>query len=228
MKTLKLNNNLILNLLTIDRMKTRTATLIALFATFMLLVGIQDAQAQKFSATLNYNNQDRMNVPTSNGDIQVRSANLSLNARYYTGSKFAFRAGVGLENLEYSVNTTDGLSSDFESKRKDLEGLFGLEWHPTLGKSIDIYPGLYIPVTVVGDDLINSNLDNLTGDGFSAGLGAVIGANVKLLKIFRVGVEFDARYQNFKAATVNAVNEFSLQPYRGMTYTTNFTVGIMI
>lgn len=229
MKTLEMNNNLILNLLTIDRMTTRTTAIIALFASFMLLFGMQNVQAQKFSVMLNYNNQDKSNVSTTNGDVEtLKSANLSLNARYYTGSKFAFRAGVGVDNLNYTLNTTDGLATDFESKRKDLQGILGLEWHPTLGKSLDIYPGLYIPITVVGEDPLNANIDRFSDGGLSAGLGAVIGANVKFLKIFRAGVELDARYQNVKAATMDAVSDFSLQPYKGMNYTANFTIGIMI
>ena len=229
MKTLELNNNLILNLLTINRMKTHTTAVIALFAAFMLMIGLQNAQAQKFSATLNYNNKDKSNVSTTNGDIEeLKSANLSLNARYYTSSKFAFRAGVGVENLNYSVDTQSGLTTDFESKRKNLQGLVGLEWHPTLVSAIDIYPGLYVPVTVVGDDLLNTNIDNLADGGFNAGLGAVLGANVKFLKVFRVGVELDARYQNVKEATVGAVNGRSLQPYKGMNYAANLTFGIMI
>lgn len=211
-------------------MKTRTTAIFALFASLMLFVGLQDAQAQKFSLMLNYNNQDKTNVSSNTtGEISsFKSANVSLNARYYTNSKFAVRAGVGVDNLNYAINTTDGITTDLESKRKDLQGIFGLEWHPTLGRKIDIYPGVYIPVTVVGEDLIDTNLANLTNGGLSTGLGALVGVNVKFLKIFRAGVEFDARYQNFKAATQNAVGELSLEPYKGLNYTTNFTIGIML
>ncbi len=227
MKTL--NQNLTLNFLTIDRMKTRTTSLIVLFAACMLFLGMQQAQAQRLSATLNLNSLEKNDFSTTNGQFELdKSANVSLNLRYYTQSKIGFRAGVGVENLNYDVNSTAGVATDFQSKRKDLKGIFGVEWHPTLGKWMDIYPGMYVPITVVGKDLINSNIDNLSDGGFSAGLGAVLGVNIKVLKIFRAGVEFDAQYQNFKAATVDAVNNVSFQPYQRMNYTANFTFGIMI
>lgn len=210
-------------------MKTRTTSVIAIFAACMLFLGLQQAQAQRLSATLNLNSLKKNDFTTSNGQFDLdKSANVSLNLRYYTQSKIGFRAGVGVENLNYNLNTTAGVATDFQSKRKDLKGMFGLEWHPTLGKWMDIYPGMYVPITIVGEDLINSNINDLSNGGFSAGLGALLGFNVKVLKIFRAGVEFDAQYQNFKAATVDAFSNVSLQPYQRMNYTANFTFGVTI
>jgi hypothetical protein len=212
-----------------QQLNLKTWAGLALITLFVLLGSMQTVQAQRFSATLTANSWKKNDLGgNSNADFN-NTVNASLNLRYYTRSKIAVRAGVGVENFNYTLNTVDGASTNLEAKRQDLQGIFGLEWHPTLGRRIDIYPGLYVPVTVVGDNIINDNLNStFTREGINAGLGALVGANIRFLKIFRLGAEFDARFQNVALATQNAVGDLSLQPFKTLNYTANLTFGIQI
>ena len=133
--------------------------------------------------------------------------------------------GAGLDQINYAVDGAS-INTNYDAVRTDLKGIFGIEKHFGLGESIDIYPGVYVPVIVTGDDKLGSNLDNITNGGVRSGLGVVLGANVKLLKIFRVGVEFDASYDDFSAGVRSGINELSFIPVKGINHRTAFTVGV--
>lgn len=183
--------------------------------------------AQRIGATLNISSFDMNKIQNSNANLSdvsiVGSTAATLNLRYFTKSKFAIRGGAGIENLSYTLN--DGLSTDFNVKRNDMKFLAGLEWHPLLSSFIDIYPGVYVPLTFIGQE--RGGLETATGDNtFSSGLGGVLGANIRILKFLRVGVEFDTKYENFRSAAVDAINEGSASPLGRLNYNTSFTVGV--
>lgn len=183
--------------------------------------------AQRIGATLNISSFDMNKIQNSNANLSdvsiVGSTAATLNLRYFTKSKFAIRGGAGIENLSYTLN--DGLSTDFNVKRNDMKFLAGVEWHPLLSSFIDIYPGVYVPLTFIGQE--RGGLETATGDNtFSSGLGGVLGANIRILKFLRVGVEFDTKYENFRSAAVDAINEGSASPLGRLNYNTSFTVGV--
>ena len=103
-----------------------------------------------------------------------------------------------------------------------MKFMAGLEWHPTMGSFIDIYPGLYVPLTFIGQEGATSDPSN----PFSAGIGGVLGANIKLLKFLRLGVEYDAKFESFSSATAEAVSEGSFRPLGRINSNFNLTMGV--
>ena len=192
----------------------------------MLMIGFNyTAQAQKISLTGNFSSFNVNDVSSGNTNINYQgSSSVSLNARYYTKKKWAIRAGAGIDNLEYTV--ANGLQTDYAARRQDLKGILGLEKHFMLGP-LDIYPGVFVPITIVGeDDILDANYDNITNGNMRAGLGVLMGANIKFLKIFRVGVEFDATYDNFKTGIYEGVSTASFVPIQGINPNATFTFGV--
>lgn len=193
-------------------------TMLSAFMTFM----VAGLNAQRIGVTMNVNPVTSNKVSGDDASfINLEgSTNLSLNLRYYTDSKFAFRAGAGIENLKYSFQ--DGLATDLSTKRRDMKFLAGVEWHPTLGSFIDIYPGLYIPLTFIGDESTSTS----ESSPFSAGVGGVLGANIRLLKFLRLGVEYDAKFESFSSATADAISEGSFRPLGRINSNFNITMGV--
>ena len=151
---------------------------------------------------------------------------LGLNLRLYSDKKWALRVGAGVDKLTYDVS--DGISTNYSARRQDVKGLIGVEKHFVLANFLDIYPGVYVPLIVVGEDIISNNYQNISNGNLRSGLGVVMGANIKLLKIFRLGVEFDASYDNFKEGFWQSVDTKSFAPIKGINHTTHFTLGIAL
>ena len=197
-------------------------------STFILfaVIGFTQVQAQRVSAMLNLSsfNIGEVAAPGTNIDY-AGSTSVSANLRYFTKNKWAYRVGAGLDQVNYAVDGAS-ISTNYDAVRTDLKGIFGIEKHFDLGEAIDIYPGVYVPLIVTGDDKLTSNLENITNGGVRSGLGVVLGANVKLLKIFRVGVEFDASYDDFSTGVRTGINELSFIPVKGINHRTAFTVGV--
>lgn len=197
-----------------------------LAVSLVTLIGLAPVQAQKFSATLNLSgfNVDRINAPNANIDY-TGSSTVSANFRIYSENKWAIRAGAGIDNLNFTVNNLD-IDTEYTGRRQDLKGILGLEKHFIIGDFLDIYPGAYVPIIVVGENVLSNNYQNLNSGGLRSGLGVLLGANIKLFKILRVGVEFDASYNNFKEAVWESATSSSFVPMRGIAHTTNFTLGV--
>lgn len=197
-----------------------------LAVSLITLIGLSPAQAQKFSATLNLSgfSVDRISAPNTQIDY-TGSSSVSANFRIYSENKWAIRAGAGIDNLSFQVDNFD-IDTDYSGRRQDLKGILGLEKHFVIGNFLDIYPGAYIPIIVVGDNVLSNNYQNLNNGGLRSGVGVLLGANIKLFKILRVGVEFDASYNNFREAVWESANTSSFVPMRGITHTTNFTLGV--
>ena len=203
-------------------MKFLFKTLVACVSVFLLT--FSPIQAQRFSAVVNISDFNIDNTNSGNTNIDYAgSTSLLLNARYFTKKNWAFRAGVGLDNINYTVG--DGITTDYDARRRDLTGVFGIEKHFKVA-FLDFYPGVFIPITVVGEDVIQQNFDNIQNGNTRAGLGVVGGVNARLFKILLVGVEFDATFDDFKTGFWEGVNELSFAPIRGVNYNTSFTVGV--
>ncbi|MDP5169154.1 MAG: hypothetical protein NWR72_02825 [Bacteroidia bacterium] len=203
-------------------------TLISAFAFALMLVGFStQSQAQKISLTANFSSFDLDRVSSGNTTIDYAgSSTVGLNLRYYTKKKWAIRAGAGIDNLQYTVGNS--LQTDYSARRQDITGVLGLEKHLMLGP-LDIYPGVFVPVVVVGDDnILDANYDNITNGNLRAGVGLLMGANIKFLKILRLGVEFDATYDNFKTGVYDGVSQASFVPVKGINHNVSFTLGIAL
>ena len=48
------------------------------------------------------------------------------------------------------------------------------------------------------EEVVQNNIQAVESGRLRSGLGVILGANVKVFKIMRLGVEFDASYDNFK------------------------------
>lgn len=190
----------------------------------LILLGVSPLQAQKFSGVLSLSGFHIDNANSGNTNIDYSgSTSFLINARYFTESKLAFRLGVGLDNLNYTVS--DSIMTNYDARRKDLKGVLGVEKHFQIA-FLDFYPGLFIPITVVGEDIITQNFDNIKNGDVRAGLGFIAGANARLFKIFLVGVEFDATFEDFQAGFREGVNDLSFAPIKGVNYNTSFTIGV--
>lgn len=181
--------------------------------------------AQRVSLTANFSDFRIDNTSSGNTSIDYAgSTSMSANLRLFSKKHWAVRVGAGLDNLQYTVS--DGIQTDYSARRQDLQGIFGLEKHFIIGDFLDIYPGAYVPLTITGDDILSDNYDNIQNGNLRAGLGLVAGANIKLLKILRLGLEFNASYDNFKTTVYESVDNRSLVPFQGLSYTTAFTLGV--
>ena len=61
---------------------------------------------------------------------------------------------------------------------------------------------------------------------FSAGVGGVLGANIRLLRFLRLGVEYDAKLESFSSAAADAVTEGSFKPLGRVNSNFNLTMGV--
>lgn len=192
---------------------------------FAALFATHSVMGQKISATANLSSFRINQAQSDVADINYAgSTSASVNLRYYTKNKWAFRVGAGIDNLNYEVN--NGLTTDYQARRQDIKGILGLEKHFKVAM-LDIYPGVYVPITKVGDDDIDSaNLPSISNNNYHAGLGVLLGANIKFLKIMRVGVEVDATYDNFKTAVWESAESLSFAPIKGINFNTALTVGV--
>lgn len=199
----------------------------SLLAVALLSLMALPMQAQRISATLNVSSFQIDQANNSSTIIDYSgSSSLGLNLRYYTKNKWAIRAGAGIDNLQYSVG--DGVQTDYQARRQDIRGVLGLEKHFMLGP-LDIYPGVFVPIVVAGEeDILGSNYQSIQKGDMRAGFGVLMGANIRLLKILRLGVEFDATYDNFKEGVWDGIDQRSFVPVRGINPNVAFTLGIAL
>ncbi|GAB4411991.1 MAG: hypothetical protein OHK0039_17620 [Bacteroidia bacterium] len=189
--------------------------------------GMNTLHAQRLMITTNFSHFN-IDKPTGVPGVDVNYTgvtDLTANVRLLSRDKWAIRVGAGVESLQYNVSGTD-ISTNYTARRQDIKGLLGLEKHFVIANSLDIYPGVYVPLIITGDDIINQNYDNIENGGLRAGLGVVLGANLKMFKILRIGVELDATYDNFQQAVWEGVDQKSFAPIKGMQYQPNFTLGL--
>ena len=209
------------------------------FITICLCVSIfctQNAAAQKIGLTGNIKvlGADKVESDSINVDFKNRSS-VSVNLRLYDKKKWAFRLGLGVSDLEYSILDGDGIQTNFDVARRNMTAYFGLEKHFDL-PLVTPYVGVFVPVTFNGDDEVTEVFNNLaTGavdqvknGSVAAGFSVLAGAQVRLLKIFRVGAEFNVGFDQFKGEIVD--NLFAGQAgdirLKNLDYGTEITIGL--
>ncbi len=205
----------------------RTLFTIALFAMIGSFLGTANAQVVSLTANLTTVSLD--NFEFDQDDLSVNfdtKSNISGNLRLYTRKKWALRLGGGIEQFEYTVGGSS-IEQAYEAQRRDVKGLVGLEKHFQLGNSLTLYPGLLIPITVVGDDeMITANLSDIENGHTRAGLGLVLGANYALLNFFRVGLEINYNYNKFTTEVWQNINMLEDVGTEGMDFDTALTIGV--
>lgn len=204
---------------------TRLIQFCLLLLSFSFL-GIQQLSAQKASLTMNvdafYKDDIETSLTNPNVTMDGRVSG-SLNIRIFTHSKWAFRFGAGVQDMEYTISGRSIQTN--EAKRRDLSGIFGIEKHFKL-LFLDIYPGFYIPVTIIGDEIMQNNLENITNGDIKAGLSLVLGGNIRLLRFLTLGAEFNYNFDTFKAEVWDTRNMVEKVDLKNLNYNTAITLGI--
>ena len=196
----------------------------------VLLGGTQlQAQDEKVSLLLGFKMSGTNNINTDDSTMFDLTSNPAFHAnlRLHLGN-VAIRLGAGFSSFKYAVENGPLISDNYDAERTDMQWLAGLEYHAHVGP-LTIYPGFFIPITVTGKDkIVQDNFDNISNGSVRAGLGVVAGANIKLVKILRVGVEFDTTFDNFKANYWNGdgANDLSVASLKQNNVNIRGTVGV--
>ncbi len=196
-----------------------TLTVIALLSLFQS----QNVLAQqRISITGNFNafSFERVQDPDTGEIAFAGETSFSGNVRFFDKSLWAFRLGVGSSELEYELN--DGFATNYDVIRNNLTAYLGLEKHFQVGPVLP-YLGAFVPINFSTEDVIGSSQDSFRSGDVRAGFGLLAGAQLKLLKIFRVGAEFNMGYNKFKTEVIDNFSEFNLNR---LDYNTEITVGV--
>ncbi len=186
---------------------------------------------QKFSLTANFSafsidNANSGDDASIDYDDSKFSSTVSLNARLFSENLWAGRLGVERENISYEVGQGSIVDSLYNVDRKDFTAILGLEKHINIG-ALTIYPGIFTAITFPGNQDIVDEIEDIDRDKLRAGLGLLLGANIKLLKVLRVGFEFDMKYDRFKSQVWDQLGDnFSDIRLRNLDYTGAFTIGL--
>jgi hypothetical protein len=131
------------------------------------------------------------------------------------------------DDLDHRAHDTDYCPEfDFEAfdEDYDLFAEIGLERHIFLfdGK-LDIYPGVYLPI-LIGSETSMQQI--LGAEQLRQNAGATLGASVRFLRIFRIGMELDAGFANAANGISQSFREGSLVPFKRIPYQTSMTFGL--
>lgn len=189
-----------------------------IISSLLALSCISVTQAQRFFS-LTANVSALSITPFSTGGTTAENniytytgaSNYSLNARFFAKKDIAFRVGLGMRDISYNVNGGN-LSGVYNVNHKDTKGLLGAELHIRLDKKrrFTFYPGIFVPVTWTGNlnvkDVSTDIKNSYKNGNMRAGLGLNTGFNVRILRIFRIGIEadclFDRAFQAYSDATM--------------------------
>ncbi|MEL7531779.1 MAG: hypothetical protein AAFN10_10745 [Bacteroidota bacterium] len=106
----------------------------------------------------------------------------------------------------------------------DLMAEIGIERHFfMLDKKLDIYPGVYLPINIGPQTDFRTALST---DEMLSNAGAVLGANVRLLRVFRLGIELDAGFQQASNGISESFRSGNIEPFKAIPYQTSITFGM--
>ncbi len=150
---------------------------------------------------------------------------MSLNLRFYNIRGWALRVGAGYQKLNYSI-TQSGVNIDYEAYRRDYTLLLGVEKHFEF-VNFDFYPGIVIPISYVGDEIIESEiLPNIANNALHGNFGVLLGGQVKLFKVLRVGVEAYCMYGQFRQEVWNNFNARQEVKVQNLDLAFDFVIGV--
>lgn len=149
------------------------------------------------------------------------------NLRLFNKSHFALRLGLGLNNLQYTF--AGNLNTNYNAVRQSMTAYLGLEKHFGEG-FLTPYLGVYVPLTFNSKDEIKdiaTSLINTNSDALKAGFSILGGLNIRLLKIFRLGVEANIGFENFKNEIFEPlINNPSSVKFNGLDLGLEATIGV--
>ena len=190
---------------------------------------LTDVQAQKVSLTANFKAFGVDKVEGINGTEVAAQGRTSIsgNLRLFSKNLWALRLGAGIDNLNYTVG--DGVQTNFDVLREDIEARVGVEKHFNLA-FLNPYLGLYVPFHINSKDNVTNNVngvqDQFENESFTTGLNVVAGANLKLLKVLRLGAEFNAGFNQFKDEIVDNIIKGESVTIKNLDIGTEITLGI--
>jgi len=188
-------------------------------------------RAQDFSATLNIS---ALNTNKFSADRQAVKVSYdggfaaALNLRLYSKHRWALRIGGGVENVNYSVTNSTNSTITYEGSRQNICGSIGLEKHLfAFNKKFNAYAGGFVPVVFVGDDKISATYNNIANSASGAGLGIVLGGNMRIEHV-RFGLEYNWSYTQFKTSVWDNASTLSSASLRNTNKQLAVTIGILL
>ena len=200
-----------------------------LFSLLILLFSINSV-AQKISLTGNFK---AFNIDNFSSEEEVKinmqgNSTILINARIFSDNLWVFRFGAGIENLDYKVYGSD-IQTDYEARRKDVIGNIGFEKHFLIGEKFTLYPGIIMPITLVGDEEVSAlqeSINDIENGQMIAGLGVLAGLNFKILKFFRIGIEYETSFDRFKKNVLFELSQPEKIKIKELNHSTYFTLGL--
>ncbi len=209
------------------RLKVHTAIITAIL--FFCTQAIFAQQRVSLTANIRAFGIDKVSS-SDNSDVSYKgTTSFSGNLKLYTKNQFAFRLGLGLDNLNYEF-AGDSLSTNYDAVRKQMTAYLGLEKH--FGKSLlRPYLGVFVPLTFNAEDTFTDIThdigDQFDGESMKAGFSMLAGLNLAILKFLRVGVEFNAGFSSFKSEVLDPlIDDPAGIKFKNLDYSTQFVVGV--
>lgn len=117
---------------------------------------------------------------------------------------------------------------EFDSERfaedYDIMAEIGIERHFFMfDNKLDLYPGVYLPINIGPQTNFQTALST---DQLMANAGAVLGGNIRILRIFRLGFELDAGFQQTSNGISESFKSGSIEPLKAIPYQTSMTFGM--
>lgn len=189
-----------------------------------------DTMAQKISVIANFKALDSERVEGDNGTSVSYKGETSLsgNVRIFDKNLWALRVGVGVDNLKYEF-ADNNMNTNYEVVRQNLTGYLGLEKHFKVA-FLHPYAGVYVPITFNGEDevkdIATDAKQQFDNGNIQAGFSILAGANVKLFRLLRLGLEFNAGFKHFKDEVIDNFSENSAIRFKNFDYNTEVTLGV--
>jgi|GEM_PF-1025084 len=159
------------------------------------------------------------------GFIYENLTAMSINLRFYNIRGWALRVGAGYQKLNYEINGGN-FSIPYDAYREDYTLLLGVEKHFEF-VGFDLYPGIVMPIAFVGDEKILSNaFDEIKNNAIHANIGVLLGGQIKLFRILRVGGEFYCMYDQFKQEVWQNALSTSEIKLRNINLAFDFVIGV--
>ena len=106
-------------------------------------------------------------------------------------------------------------------------GEVGIERHIFLmNEKLDIYPGVYVPIWFSAENGIQQTVDDIRSGAIANDVGLTLGASVRVLRIFRIGVEFDGNFSQTWQGITQGIQDGNSGAVRRVPYQTAMTFGL--
>ncbi len=196
----------------------------------LLVISSLQVNAQRVSLTGNFKTfgvQKVEGLSGTNFKYEGETA-FSANLRFFDNNLWAFRIGIGSDKVSYKIN--DGFDTSYNIDHSSFTTYLGLEKHLNAGW-LTPYLGVYVPITFNGNDDITDNstglVEQIDNGNIKTGFSVLAGGNIKLFRIFRLGIEGNVGFDQFKEEVIKPIgNDNSSVKWKNLDYNTEVTLGI--